>query len=116
MESYWRLLREIEALDCTLMALEEDPEADDSVLAAERRRADGLRDEVLELERVIDRAHHPMWGSLLKDGAEVSRFGDQVVSYSDLYTARVSNLARYPRDKYFHSTWEVLPHLQALRP
>ena len=63
-----------------------------------------------QAEFEIDRAYHSRWGALFQDGGETSRFGAQVVRYADLYTSRVSNLARYSGDKWFHTPWQHLPH------
>ena len=69
-----------------------------------------LQEELQQLERAIDRGFHPRWGALLNVGAEVSRFGREVQAYADLYSSRVSNLARYPAGKFFQSPWDSFPH------
>jgi len=62
------------------------------------------------LRREVDAAHHPYWGSLFKQGAELSSFGDQVEEYACLYTSRVSNLGLYPASYFFRSPRDVMPH------
>ncbi len=66
--------------------------------------------EVKRQEKLIDRTFHPRWGALFHDGGAVSRFGAQVARYADIYASKVSNLARYRADCWFHTPWEVLPH------
>ncbi|MEZ4406302.1 MAG: HAD-IG family 5'-nucleotidase [Polyangiales bacterium] len=63
-----------------------------------------------ELERQTDDAFHPWWGSLFKQGAELSSFGDQVEEYACLYTSRVSNLLAYSPAQYFRSPRDLMPH------
>ena len=79
-------------------------------LEAAEESAERMRLEVDAEENRIDREFHPHWGALFQDGGEVSRFGQQVAAYADIYTSRVANLARYPPNKWFHTPWEVLPH------
>lgn len=95
-----------------LHALEESP--DDPELLEDLVRAnqvhEQLADTLEQSETEIDRAFHSRWGALFQDGGETSRFGAQVVRYADIYTSRVSNLARYSGDKWFHPAWQRLPH------
>ena len=58
----------------------------------------------------IDRRFHPYWGSLLKEAAEKSSFGDQVEEYACLYTSRVSNFLAYSPLQYFRSPRDLMPH------
>ncbi|HEY3235812.1 MAG TPA: HAD-IG family 5'-nucleotidase, partial [Polyangiaceae bacterium] len=44
------------------------------------------------LSERVDQRFHPYWGSLLKEGNEMSMFGLQVELYADIYTRRVSCL------------------------
>lgn len=74
------------------------------------QRARALR----HLERDIDDTVHPIWGALMADGGEVSRFGAQVLKYADLYTTRVPNLARYSAGCTFQAPWAALPHHRGL--
>lgn len=75
-----------------------------------RARLRAVEGEFLELEQRVDQAFHPFWGSLLKAGAEVSSFGDQVEEYACLYTTRVSNLKRYSPMHYYRSPRDSMPH------
>jgi HAD superfamily 5'-nucleotidase-like hydrolase len=63
-----------------------------------------------QLQKATDTAFHPYWGSLFKQGAELSSFGDQVEEYACLYTARVSNLLHYSPGHYFRSPRDLMPH------
>lgn len=58
----------------------------------------------------IDRHFHPYWGSLLKEGAETSSFGNQVETYACLYTSRVSNFLSYSPLQCFRSPRDLMPH------
>jgi len=62
------------------------------------------------IEKRVDVAFHPYWGSLLKEGAEQSSFGAQVDEYACLYTSRVSNFVHYSPQQYFRSPRDVMAH------
>lgn len=86
-------------------------------VVAQRRVLDHLKGALRELDgsarllrRELDAAHHPYWGSLFKQGAELSSFGDQVEEYACLYTSRVSNLGLYPSSYFYRSPRDVMPH------
>ncbi len=69
-------------------------------------RRDRLGDE-------IDRAYNPYWGSVFKEGSEVSRFGEQVEEYACIYTSRVSNLSKYSPTQYFRAVRHWMAHEKA---
>ncbi len=71
-------------------------------------RAQELR--AREMSRSVQTIFHPYWGSLFKQGVELSSFGDQVEHYACLYTSRVSNLANYSPMHYFRSPRDLMPH------
>jgi 5'-nucleotidase len=75
-----------------------------------RDRARLMREEVDALEDAIDRAYNPYWGSMLREGNENSRFGEQVNDYADLYTSRVSNFLSYSPLRYFRAPRRQMPH------
>lgn len=75
-----------------------------------RARLHAVEEEQEELERKVERAFHPFWGSLFKAGSEVSSFGDQVEQYACLYTERVSNLLHYSPVHYFRGPRDRMPH------
>jgi 5'-nucleotidase len=63
-----------------------------------------------ELSTRIDRAYNPYWGSVFKEGAEVSRFGHQVEKFACLYTGRVSNFLYYAPDQFFTAPRHWMAH------
>lgn len=63
-----------------------------------------------ELSVQIDKAYNPYWGSVFKEGSDVSRFGEQVEDYACLYTSRVSNLLAYSPSQYFRSPRHWMAH------
>jgi HAD superfamily 5'-nucleotidase-like hydrolase len=82
-----------------------------------KQSLDSLRDrlalmtqEVDSLDDRIDRVFNPHWGSILREGNENSRFGEQVNDYADLYTSRVSNFGSYSPLRYFRAPRRPMPH------
>ncbi len=82
-----------------------------------KAQLDGLRDrarlmaeEIELIEDSTERAFNPHWGSVLREGNEGSRFGEQVGDYSDLYTSRVSNFLSYSPLRYFRAPRRLMPH------
>lgn len=62
------------------------------------------------LAEVLDAQFHPYFGSLLKEGNEMSMFGLQVDMYADIYMRRVSCLEAYSPQQFFRSPHELMPH------
>jgi HAD superfamily 5'-nucleotidase-like hydrolase len=90
---------------------------EDAVRIRLRRVVDRLRQTLQEidalvrtLERSTDAVFHPYWGSLFKQGTELSSFGDQVEEYACLYTTRVSNFIHYAPQHFFRSPRDLMPH------
>lgn len=77
-----------------------------------RDRARLMAEEVESLEDATERAYNPYWGSVLREGNEGSRFGEQVGDYADLYTSRVSNFLSYSPLRYFRAPRRTMPHDQ----
>ena len=82
-----------------------------------KRALERVRTELREIEREysiigdrVDRSFHPYWGSLLKEENEMSMFGLQVDTYSDIYTRRVSCLEAYSPQQFFRSPHDLMPH------
>ena len=73
-------------------------------------RSSGRRRSVARTTRVIDRAFNPYWGAIFREGAENSRFGQQVEDYACVYTSRVSNFLAYSPLRYFRSPRDHMPH------
>lgn len=66
--------------------------------------------ETRSIELRVDRRFHPYWGPLLKEGTELSSYGDQVQSYACVYTSQVSNFLSYSPIQHFRSPREMMPH------
>jgi hypothetical protein len=66
--------------------------------------------EHIALEREIERAFHPYWGSALRAESEPSSFGEQVERYACLYTDRVTNLLGYTAAHYFRGPRHRMAH------
>jgi HAD superfamily 5'-nucleotidase-like hydrolase len=64
------------------------------------------------LERQLDRAAHPYWGSPFKAESELSSFGEQVERYACLYTDRVTNLIGYSGSHFFRTPRHRMAHEQ----
>ncbi|RMG11690.1 MAG: HAD family hydrolase [Deltaproteobacteria bacterium] len=66
--------------------------------------------EMRTLAEDLERGYNAYWGLLFKEGAENSRFGEQVEDYACLYTGRVTNFLFYAPSHYFRSRREEMPH------
>ena len=66
--------------------------------------------EYAELERKLEQAYHPFWGSPFKAESELSSFGEQVERYACLYTDRVTNLLGYSANHYFRGPRHRMAH------
>lgn len=75
-----------------------------------RLRAKATEAEHVLLERAIEHAFHPYWGSALKAESEPSSFGEQVERYACLYTDRVTNLLGYTPGHYFRGPRHRMAH------
>jgi 5'-nucleotidase len=62
------------------------------------------------IEERTDQRFQPYWGSLLKEGNEMSIFGLQVELYADVYTRRVSCFQHYSPQQFFRSPHDLMPH------
>jgi hypothetical protein len=63
-----------------------------------------------EIQTQIANGFNPWWGRLLKEGSELSRFGNQVAYYADIYTSRVTNLLQYSPVHFFRAPREWMSH------
>jgi len=75
-----------------------------------RDRARLMTEEVALIEDAAERAYNQVWGSVLREGNDNSRFGEQVGDYADLYTSRVSNFLSYSPLRYFRAPRRAMPH------
>ncbi|HEY3359424.1 MAG TPA: HAD-IG family 5'-nucleotidase [Polyangia bacterium] len=62
------------------------------------------------LEDQIESSFNRFWGAIFREGAENSRFGEQVEDYACVYTSRVSNFLAYSPLQYFRSPRDHMPH------
>ena len=63
-----------------------------------------------DLEREVEHAMHPFWGSPFKAESELSSFGEQVERFACLYTDRVTNLLGYSASHYFRGARHRMAH------
>jgi HAD superfamily 5'-nucleotidase-like hydrolase len=99
-----------------LQKLRDTPE-NESARRTARELLEDLRDQLREtteeqakLEQELAAAFNPYWGAIFREGAENSRFGEQVEDYACVYTSRVSNFLAYPTTHYFRSPRDHMPH------
>jgi 5'-nucleotidase len=80
--------------------------------AVERARSQlkAVDDEHAALERKLEHAYHPFWGSPFKAESELSSFGEQVERYACLYTDRVTNLLGYSANHFFKGPRHRMAH------
>jgi 5'-nucleotidase len=90
--------------------LEEAKRQTKAALDSLRDRARLMAEEVELLEDSTERAFNSYWGSVLREGNENSRFGEQCGDYADLYTSRVSNFLSYSPLRYFRAPRRAMPH------
>jgi 5'-nucleotidase len=90
--------------------LEEAKRQTKAALDSLRDRARLMAEEVELLEDATERAFNGYWGSVLREGNENSRFGEQCGDYADLYTSRVSNFLSYSPLRYFRAPRRAMPH------
>ncbi len=104
-------VRALPAMSPTLRArIEEARRQIKSHIDQLRDRARIMGEEVEMLEDATERAFNSSWGSILREGNEGSRFGEQVGDYADLYTSRASNFLPYSPLRYFRAPRRLMPH------
>lgn len=118
------------ALKLNLHAIEHGPEAGDEsipghpdrgrvrqqlrqLMDRKRRNLRAVIERRDALSEEVDRAYNPYWGSVFKEGSDVSRFGEQVEDYACLYSSRVSNLLSYSPAQYFRAPRHWMAHEKA---
>jgi HAD superfamily 5'-nucleotidase-like hydrolase len=69
-----------------------------------------IHDVIAEGDEACNRAYNSTWGSLFREGNEITRFGHQVKDFACVYTSRVSNLLNYPVNTYFRAPMERMAH------
>jgi len=73
-------------------------------------RSKAMHDEVIGLERSIERSYNVYCGTMFRAGPATSRFGQQVSDYADVYTSKVSNFLSYSPVRYFRAGRREMPH------
>lgn len=69
-----------------------------------------LSEEIDNLESVCQSSFNSRWGSLFREGKQISRFGHQVRDFACIYMHKVGNSINYPADHYFQSNVDFMPH------
>ncbi len=64
----------------------------------------------ISLSEKVAQHYNPYWGSVFKEGPEVSRFGEQVENFACVYTSRVSNFLYYSPSQYFRAPRHWMSH------
>jgi hypothetical protein len=75
-----------------------------------RRAIRSVHEAVESIAASVELGFNPHWGLMFKEGAENSRFGEQVEDYACLYTSRVSNFLFSSPMQYFRSPRQWMPH------
>jgi HAD superfamily 5'-nucleotidase-like hydrolase len=75
-----------------------------------RAQMKAVDDEYAQIERLLESAYHPFWGSPFKAESELSSFGEQVERYACVYTDRVTNLLRYSANHFFRGPRHRMAH------
>ena len=86
-----------------------DPESFERAAELETQ-LQSLSEEIDTLESVCQDSFNTRWGSLFREGKQISRFGHQVKDFACIYMHKVSNSIYYPADHYFQSDLDFLPH------
>lgn len=84
--------------------------SDPKRLENQRRELSEVNAELRRIRDHVDSRYNPYWGSVFREGNELSRFGEQVESYACIYTSRVSNLLHYSPHQYFRRPRHWMPH------
>jgi HAD superfamily 5'-nucleotidase-like hydrolase len=79
-------------------------------LAELRARKAVHHDRVAELDERCNAPYNKHWGTLFREGNEITRFGHQIKDFACIYTSRVSNFLHYPANTYFRAPMDRLPH------
>lgn len=84
-------------------------------LEALGEQTDRLEKQITKLANEANQVGNPIWGPLMRSGADKSLFARQVEKYADIYTSRVSNLGSETPFAYLRATPGTLPHDSASR-
>jgi len=79
-------------------------------IAEKKALLECLIEELEELDGEVEQRFNRYWGQAFRERHELSLFGDQVQSYADIYTSKVSNFLFYSPDQHFRAARHFLPH------
>lgn len=79
-----------------------------------KRQVKELDAQIAIAQETLERRFHPIWGRLLTEHGELSRFGEQVTSYACIYTSQVANLLQYSPQQSFKAASEAMSHEKVL--
>ncbi len=79
-------------------------------LALKEKYLKTIDKEIKDILKLKDDTVHPVWGELMRTGLTHSRFADQLVNYSCIYSANATNLRFYSPFKRFTAKSQTLPH------
>jgi HAD superfamily 5'-nucleotidase-like hydrolase len=69
-----------------------------------------VHDVIAETDAACNSAYNAYWGTLFREGNEISRFGHQIKDFACVYTSRVSNFLNYPVNTYFRAPMDRMSH------
>ena len=69
-----------------------------------------VHDVIAETDGACNGAYNRYWGTLFREGNEISRFGHQIKDFACVYTSRVSNFLHYPVNTYFRAPMDRMAH------
>jgi len=79
-------------------------------LETTRARSQAQEEFVTNLDRRLEAAFNPRWGSIFRDGYQQTRFADQIQQYACAYTGRISNLYFLDPTAALYAPVPTLPH------
>ncbi len=93
-----------------------DHEASQLVASTEalQRRAEVQHLALEGLLRAVEAAFNPMWGPMLRDRDELTRFADQIQQFACAYTGKIGNLYMYDPEATVYAPRPTLPHERRL--
>ena len=93
-----------------LQALDREAAQIREAFDAAQTRAMAQEERVSNLGRNIEAAFNVRWGSIFRDGYQLTRFSDQIQQYACAYTGRISNLCFMDPNAALYAPVPSLPH------
>ncbi len=69
-----------------------------------------IHDVIAAADVACNREYNAHWGTVFREGNEITRFGHQIKDFACVYTSRVSNFLNYPVNTYFRAPMDRMPH------